>query len=224
MCFHIHEVQEQAKLTNGDPIRAVVIQGKVAARWVLGAAYTVDTHVQIHQAVQIRVIKFILGLLDLSWKVLKKQMRKPQPSVSWGLLALPEPTSSHKTQASAPSLLPAAPPLPLPHSHLHPDTAAQGSHRHGSRSREWITLWSTHIATQAAVLSQEPNNLYRAHLGGSIVPICPPFSCLGFFFSFFTQHNSLCFVFACSIANATLSQHVQEEFFLSFHTSRPVHS
>lgn len=37
MWFHIHEVQEQAKLTNGDPIRAEISYlRKVAARWVLG--------------------------------------------------------------------------------------------------------------------------------------------------------------------------------------------
>ena len=152
-------------------------------------------------------------------------MRQPQPSVFWGLLALPKPVPWQKTQAS-PSLLSAPPSLPLPHSHLLPDTAAQGSHRHGSHSREWTTLWSTCLATQAAILSQESNNLYGAHLGPP-VPICPPFSCLGFFLSFFfTQYNALemCFVFACSIANATLNQHVQEEFLLSFHSSRPVHS
>ena len=37
-----------------------------------GSCLYMDTRVKIHQAVQIRVIKFTLGLLDLSWKVLKK--------------------------------------------------------------------------------------------------------------------------------------------------------
>lgn len=34
--------------------------------WGLGDAYMVDTHVKIHQTVQIKLIKSTLGLLDLN--------------------------------------------------------------------------------------------------------------------------------------------------------------